>query len=307
MFFISIAILSYFFTALATVFDKFLISSKRIAHPAVYTFYLGFFSIFTLPLFFPFGFRLINFSEAVPIFFLSSFYTFGILLLLFTYRKNEASRVIPVVGVFTTLTSFLISSTFLGESLDSRHILGIILLILGGLFISFKFKKSEIVGLFQGFTFSLLSGIFLGIAFSSFKYFYSQDNFFNVFIWTRIGVFISAMALLFVSGWRKSIGKDLRKFRNRKSRKKQTKTGFLFVGNKILGGIGSILANLAIASGSVAIVNALVATEYVFIFAISFLLAFKFPKIFKEGRDWKIALQKILSILIIGLGVWLVK
>ncbi|MFZ5982062.1 MAG: hypothetical protein ACOYS2_00600, partial [Patescibacteria group bacterium] len=298
-------IFSYFLTAGAVVLDKFLISSRRIQHPAVYTFFVGLLSIFTLAIFFPFGFHSVNLADMAGMLFFGALYTFGLLALFFAFQKSEASRVVPVVGVITTLVSFLISTTVFGDHLDWLDFGGIFLLILGGVVISIKFEKGEALRIFSDFPLAALAGIFLGIAFSFFKPFYAEDSFINVFIWTRIGVFLGAVSLLSVPSWRKKVASAFSSFQ--KDKRQNAKTGIIFVANKILGGLGSIVFNLAISLGSVAVVNALVATEYAFVFLIGLVASLKFPDIFQEERSWRIISQKLGAIIMIGAGVWMVR
>jgi drug/metabolite transporter (DMT)-like permease len=64
--------------------------------------------------------------------------------------------------------------------------------------------------------------------------------------------------------------------------------------------------NYAIALGSVTIVNALIATEYVFIVIFGLLFSLWQPKIFAEsGAFWDVA-QKVAAIFIISAGVLLI-
>ena len=301
--FIFAAILAHFLTASASVLDKFLISSRRIQHPSVYTFMVGFFSVFTLLIFFPLGFHLVGWIYGLEMIVFGAVFIFGLLLLFSTFQNNEASRVVPVVGSTTTLVSLLISIVFFDDFVGWERIVGIGCLLFGGFLVSLKLSKKEIKGIFSGFHLAVLSGFFLGVAYSAFKYFYASDGFINVFIWTRLGVFFGALSLLLVPDWRREVFGYLREFK--RSKKRSLATGAIFISNKILAGTGSIVFNWALSLGSVSVANALVATEYVFVFVLSALLSLKFPKIFQEkNRSWEIV-QKVSAICIIGVGVWL--
>jgi drug/metabolite transporter (DMT)-like permease len=302
--FIFAAILAHFLTASASVLDKFLISSRHIQHPSVYTFLVGFFSVFTLLIFFPFGFRLVGPTYGLEMIVFGAVFIFGLLLLFFTFQKNEASRVVPVVGSTTTLVSLLISIVFFDEFVGREKIMGIGCLLLGGFLVSLKLSKKEIKGIFSGFHLAVLSGFFLGVAYSAFKYFYASDGFINVFIWTRLGVFIGALSLLLVPDWRREVFRYLREFK--KSKKKSLVTGAIFISNKILAGTGSIVFNWALSLGSVSVANALVATEYAFVFILSSALGLKFPKVFQEDLRSLTVLQKVSAMILIGAGVWMV-
>jgi uncharacterized membrane protein len=308
MSYIAIAIVSYFLVALEIILDKFLLSSKRVSHPAVYAFYSGVLSLGALLIFAPFGFHWISFFGAILSFSAGLIFTYGILCLFFAINKSEASQAIPVVTATTALMTYFLSLVFLHEHLLNHQLIGVIVLIIGGLLISFdlplEINKRKF---FSGFYFSIGAGTLLAIAFTSFKHFYDRDNFLNVFIWTRVGLFIGALTLLAVPAWRLIISNSLTGLKKDKKEKKENlKTSLLFVLNKALGGSGSILTNWAISLGSVTIVNALVSTEYAFILLMGIVFSVWFPRIFQEKRDVKSLIEKIVAIVLITTGVVLI-
>ncbi|NCO98345.1 hypothetical protein GW864_04225 [bacterium] len=150
----------------------------------------------------------------------------------------------------------------------------------------------------------MLAGLLIAAAFTAFKYFYESDNFFNVFIWTRLGLVFGAWSLFFFSLWRKNILASLKNLRH--PQKENRKTGVVFVANKILGGVGSALTHFAVSLGSVAAVNALASMEYVFVFLLGLGLSFKFPELFQEKKTARNILQKSLGICVIMAGVALI-
>jgi len=305
---IIIAIFSYFLVALEIILDKFLLSSKRVSHPAIYAFYSGVLSLTALLVFSPFGFHLISFSNALMSFAAGLVFTYGILCLFFAINKSEASQAIPVVGAVIPLTTYFLSLIFLGERLHNFQLVGVAVLIVGGLLISFDFPlKINKRKFFAGFYYSIGAGILLAIAFTSFKHFFDNDNFLNVYIWTRIGLCIGALTLLIVPIWRKIIFNSFTGLhKNNEEKKKNVKTGILFVATKTLGGAGSILTNKAIALGSVTIVNALVSTEYAFILLMGIVFSMWFPQVFQEKRDVQAIFEKVVAITMIAIGVVLI-
>lgn len=301
--YIAIAVAAYFLVAIEVILDKFLITSKRVSHPSVYTFYVGMMSLFAL-MFFPFGFHWLNFFHASLSIISGVVFIYALLALFYAIEKSEASRVMPVVGAIIPIVTFLLSIFFLDERLHPIQLAGVLALIAGGILISFEFPLKNKNKFFHGFYLSIIAGILLAIAFTWFKYFYDRDNFANVFIWTRFGLFLGSASLFLHSEWRSKILSSFGGFKN--PQKEHCKTGSLFVINKALGGVGSIMTHYAIALGSVTIVNALVSVEYVFILIIGFFMSFKFPKIFQEKSDALNMAQKIISILIIALGIILI-
>jgi len=299
----SIAVIAYFLVAMEVILDKFLLTSKRISHPAVYAFYSGLLTAFVFFLI-PFGFHAVALKTAILSIVVGMIFTYGILSLFFAINKSEASRVMPVVGAVTPIVVFIISVFVLAERLRFIQVWGVVALIIGGLLISFDFPLKNKKKFFHGFYFSILAGILLAIEATGFKYLSDTDSFTNVFIWTRWGVVLGALSLMLVPHWRKVILNSFGGFK--KPQTEHYKTSGLFIVNKILGGVGSILTKKAITIGSATIVTALVSTEYVFILILGLALSFRFPRIFQEKEDALGITQKIISIVIITAGIILI-
>ncbi len=298
-----ITVVAYFLIALESILDKFLLSSQRVAHPATYAFYSGLLSL-TAFLFFPWGFHWISLTTAWQEILAGAIFTFGILFLFFAIKNSEASQVIPVVGAVTTIVTFLLSFIFLGEHLLILKFWGIIILIIGGLLISLDFSAERLKHFFDGFSFSVLAGFFLAVAYTWFKYFYEADNFINVYIWTRLGLMLGASSFFLYAPWRKIIWSSLVKFK--KPPTQNQRSGVLFVATKALGGVGSFLLNYSISLGSVTIINSMVAVEYVFIFGLAYLFFKKGNKIFAEKRDKATLVRKLVAVCIIAIGMFCV-
>lgn len=297
------SIVAYFLIALEVILDKFLISSERVSHPAIYAFYSGVMSIVAF-LLFPFGFHLIPFGQAILSLIAGMIFVYGILSLFFAMKKSEASQVTMVVGATIPVIIYFLSIIFLREHLSGIELSGVVALIFGGIWISIDLNKKASRRLFVGFYFSILAGIFLAISYAWFKHFYHQDNFINVYIWTRFGVMLGALSLLLKGHWRRIIFKSLLNFKKPNSEHKSS--GIIFVLNKALGGAGSILKEYATAIGSVTIVNALISVEYVFVFLLGIFFSFWFPSTFKEKMNTENVFQKISATIIIAIGLVLV-
>jgi drug/metabolite transporter (DMT)-like permease len=303
MSYIAIAVIAYFLVALEVILDKFLLTSKRVSHPAIYAFYSGLLTSFVFFMV-PFSFHQMSLYYALLSLLTGMIFTYGILSLFFAINKSEASRVMPVVGAVIPIMTFVLSVAFLAERLRNVQLVGVLALILGGLLISFDFPLKNKKKFFLGFELSIVAGILLGIEVTLFKYLSDYYTFANVFIWTRWGVTLGALSLLIIPSWRKVIMNSFGSFRH--SKKEHHQTGGLFILNKILGGAGSILTKKAITLGSATIVSALVSTEYVFILLIGLIMSFQLPKIFQEKETFLDITQKVVSILIISLGVFLI-
>ena len=300
---IAFSIFAYFLIALEVILDKFLISSKRVSHPAVYAFYSGVLSLSAF-VFFPFGFHLVSGGQVFLSLAAGIIFVYAVLALFFAFREGEASRVVPIVGAIVPIVTYFFSIFLLKEKLGGFEIAGVLFLISGGILIAFELNKKLGRRFFAGFYYSILAGILLAVSYTLFKDFYEQDKFINVYIWTRFGIMFGALSLLFFPIWRRLILASLGNFKKPSGENKSS--GVIFVLNKALGGAGSILKEFATSVGSVTIVNALIATEYVFVFVLGIAFSFWLPKVFKEEKDAKTIIQKITAIVIIGIGIVLV-
>jgi len=299
-----ITIVAYLLLALEIILDKFLLSSKRVSHPAIYAFYSGTLGLFAVVIGLLFGgFHLISLGRVVFSLISGMIFIYGMLSLFFAIRKGEASRVLPVVGAVIPIVTFFLAVIFLHERLGALGIFGIGTLILGGLLISFELDKLEQRIFFKGFRASLLAGFFMALSATMIKSLYIHDNFLNVFAWTRAGAFLGTLSFFLIPTWRRAILGSLFKFK--KPHKDNQKSGISFVLAKIMGGSGSFLKELAtsLPLASVTIVSALVSVEYVFIFILSILFSAWVPEVMREKKDLKTVLQKILAIIIIAIGI----
>ena len=136
------------------------------------------------------------------------------------------------------------------------------------------------------------------------KFVYINTDFFSGFIWTRLGSFLAVILLLLSAKNRNIIKNDFKKNKNQPSQTKSTTFRFLF--GQACGGSGAILIQYAIFLGSVTLVNALQGAQYGFVFILAALATLFLPKLIKETISREIIIQKILAILIIGIGLYLI-
>ena len=302
MSFAVIAILGYFFLAIAALLDKYILSDEHMLAPATYAFYGGVFSLFTLA-FVPFGFGYLGIFPTGILLLSGIFFLYGLLFLYQAIRKGEISRVAPLVGTIIALTVFLapfVPGVFGEPVLDIYFILALILLIGGGFLISFDFplKKGEVI---PGEV--ITAGILFGIHFLLLKYGYGHTDFINGLIWSRIGIFLGALTLLFIPLFRREIFSRSRHMRTKP--KHALGTLAVFTTNKACAGLASYLVAYASFLGSVALVQALNGLQYVFLLLLMIPIAFRYPDIFREKLHFWDWFQKVIAIIIIGLGLFL--
>ncbi|EKE19258.1 MAG: hypothetical protein ACD_9C00070G0001, partial [uncultured bacterium] len=237
----------------------------------------------------------------------------------------------PVVFSVVPIATYLISFATNGEELGVLQLLGVLLLIFGGLLISFdlplkvhpitfrfvkKIIKFSLIRetlfseqhlrtnrrkFFEGFYMSCVAGILLAVSYVMFKEVYLEQSFFNGFMWTRVGGFLFVLLMLLIPAWRKTI---FRSFTHaKKPSRRHVSTGGFFIINKITGGLSSILLNKAFQLGSVTLVNSMVSLQYVFVLILVAVAAKRRPKIFAEKLSFWDWAQKIIAIIIIAVGM----
>lgn len=290
-----VTISAYFLFGAVALVDKYLLKGS-IPSPKIYTFYIGVLSISAL-IFVPFGFlvpgplEIITSLLAGGIFIFASFGFFNALKLF------EASRVVPAIGgILPLFTLGLTYFFFRGEGiLGFSEILAFLLLISGSVLIAFKKGQSSILKSFQ---IVIPTAFLFSLAFVLSKFVYLSQPFWSGFIWIRIGSFLFALFLLFSKEVREELFKKQVSFK--------PKTSAIFLSNKAVGGLASLLQNWAIALvplGFLAFINALEGLKYVFLLIFTILISLKFPKILKEEISRKILFQKIAAILLISAGL----
>ena len=325
---LTLALLSYFFLAVSSFIDKYLLGGA-LPSPKTYVFYTGFFSLAVLliiPLgilaslgvlapiqsFFPLSidFSKVFFIPSLSLIFLSLLTGFCIILSLYVYYKGaeifEISRISPAVGgltpVFVLLLTFLVStlplslSSFEKGRLTIYHYLAFALLILGSISLSIQRKK---IATLTSLKISLASAFFLGLYFILMRIVYLFLPFWVGFIWIRIGMFLTAFSFIAFPEVREEL------FRKKKGFFREKIALPLLVG-KTFGGVGSFLQNGAVFLVPLMylpLINALSGLQYIFLLMLATTLYFKFPKVLKEQVSGEALFQKILGVFIIAVGL----
>ncbi len=296
-----VALLGYFFSAVSAAFDKFLLSD-RIPTPAVYAFFVSLFSLFALG-FAPFGFHLLDIGTTITLLLSGMTFVYGLVAFYAAVKRHEVSRVAPLVGTIISLVAFL--AVFLpgmaGEvAVDSRYIMALVFLIVGGLLISFDLplRRGEHISWYI-----VLAGILMGMSFLFLKAGYAGTDFVNGLVWSRLGMTLAGLTLFIVPLFRHQIVAQFTGFGHRSSR--AASTGGLFLLNKTTAGLGTFLVAYATYLGSVSFVQALSGMQYVFLLFLTFPLSFRYPQVFGERLHFWDWFQKVVAVGIIGFGLWL--
>lgn len=299
-----LSVIGYTLLALAAIIDKYLLSSAKV-QPVLYTFYS---TIFVLPLLFlvPFGVKFLNtpFDWLITVVSGISF-SLALWTMFLGFEKSEVSHIGPLVGAVTPLFVLLFSRIFLFELLTIKQFFGVGFLIIGSLLVSFEKNKKK-SGWHIGVIWGVLAGIFFAASHVSAKYVYNIHGFYSGFIWTRSAIGLVGLMLLFHPVVRSIFFKNtfLDKIKNKVLVKKTNKNNIvLVIVNKVLGSLGVVIIQYAIAIGSVSLVNALVGLEYAILIILILMLSKFWPKIFKEDYEKGEITLELISVSLISIGL----
>ncbi|MDP3696643.1 MAG: DMT family transporter, partial [Candidatus Taylorbacteria bacterium] len=292
------ALLAQLINAGVVLLDKFLLTSKSVARPLVYVFYVSMLSgtaflLLPFKLIFP---RQLVFWPTGPVIWLSLTiglaFTLSIYFLYNALSSADASDVAPVVGAVSALATLLFSFLLLGGVLTGNFLLGFVFLTAGTALMSYFRFNRRIIG------YVLLAGIFFALSAVTVKMLFNITSFWNGFFWSRLGNVAVALPLLLWPANRKIFRHNFQV--------STLQTKFLVLASKFAAGIAFLLILTAISFGNVALVNALVGTQFIFLLLFALIFTKRFPGYFYETVHHHVAIiQKVLATLLIVAGYFL--
>jgi len=285
---IGLVVLGQIFNAGIVLIDKYIVTKTSVSDPKVYAFYVAIISgvvIFMIP------FGIVHVPDIYTILLsLTIGLTFivSIVLLFSSLKSAHATDVVAWLTAISTLTSFLIGSFYLNETLPVHFPYAILLFVLGMALVGhFRFHA-------RSFFYVFLSGVLFGLSAVLVKVLFSYTDFADGFFWSRMGNVVGALSLLLYPGVRKAI--------TTASKETTHKTSYLIVVNRILGGVAFLCILYAIRIGSVSIVNALSSLQFVFVFLLVFLLKRKIPEFYEHEFRKGHVLHKVCAMIFIVAG-----
>jgi len=268
---LALVLIGQFLLATVALVDKYIVTSKTVVlRPFTYTFWISllssgsviiyFFSWVPIPIE---GLSIPSFANieapSLMVFALAvtaGYAFFTALLSMFTALKtSDASDVVPVVGAVNAVATFMLGYYFLGTTLTDNFLIGFVLLVAGTLITS-HFRLT-----FNTFLTVLHSGLMFGVHYVCIKALFLHTNFDTAFFWSRLAIVGIALSMLLIPYYYKKV-----MIRTRKAKRRD---GAFLLGNKVLGGLASILLLKAIEIGDVALVQALGGLQYLFLLGFS--------------------------------------
>lgn len=227
------------------------------------------------------------------------FYVLAVLPYFYALLKDEtsvAAALFQMIPIFSYVLAFFV----LGETLSINQLFGGLVIITGAVLITLdltdrkkiRFKK-EIFGLMA------LSCLLFAINFLFFKFFAIQYSFWVTSFWEYVGFAIFAsLLLLFVAPYR-------REFVNVLKKNSLAVLGINGV-NEIINIVAKVSFNIASLMTPITLIWIVDGLQPFFIFLYGVLLTVFFPNISKEDISKRVLTQKILAILVMFVGVYLI-
>lgn len=293
MLWIILSLTAYFIMASVEIADKKILSSPKLG-ALTYAFYAGLLTIFIL-FFWPLDFAFLSLRITIVALISGIAFFAGFFFLYRAIIEGEVSRVISLVGGLSPIIIFFFSVLFLEERPSTHIIIALLMLITGSLLLSFVGDGNKLKLGTHFFLMSFLASFFFAISYGLTKVVYLNASFLNGLIWVRVGTLLCSLLVLISPKLRRHIFEGSKGF--------SQKLTALFVTNKVLSSVAQLGLNYAIKIGSVAVINALQAVEYAFIFVITLGLSCFYPHIFYESTAPKNLISKIMGITFICFGV----
>ena len=289
------ALLAPAFWALNNVFIKFLITNKFKSYvPMISTIILMDmpFAIATLiivPINFHFPYTII--AIIVGVFPLFAFWFYSKALLV-----EEVSRIITLFQLIPVFVA-LLSAVFLSEILGPQKYLGIIIIVVASMLISYKKTKGK-TSFSSAFKYMIPFGLIIAVYTILEKILLSYFEFWSLFFWSVTGALLGVTLLLAFKKPREQFTKTIPTIG-----KKSLLLTFISEGIYVTGALFSLIA---LSSTDASIASALFGLQPFYIFFITLFLSVFLPKFLIEELNKKTIILKICAITLMFTGTYLI-
>ena len=303
-----ISTIAYLILAFVNVVDKFILKSV-VPGPKTYTFLVGVTGLVVV-LAAPWFLHWPGLSMLLFDFLAGAFFAGGLFYLYSALKEGEASRIFTMVGGAVPIFTVLLSLLFFKEAFTGNQWTAIVFLILGTMVISRIVGQHDILFYIKRFLhfeddnkwhsagLAIVSALMFALFWVATKYAYNHQEFASAFIWIRIGTFLTVLVLLIKKESRDEIFAEI------KNSNKQKNNKYIYMGAQGFGALGTILQNYAVSLGSVALVTSLQGLQYGLLLVFTTIGSILLPKIIKEYMSKSIVIQKAMSIILIGIGLY---
>jgi len=305
-----LVILAQVILAVVALIDKYIVCSETVVlRPFTYTFWISILSSGSVLIFFFSWIPLPHTELSMPSFAnihavslttfalaLAAGYTFFTALLsMFTALKRaDASDVVPVVGAMNALFTFLLGYYFFQAALPHNFLIGLMLLIAGTILTSsLRFNWQTTLSVTH-------AGVMFGLHYVVLKELFRLTNFDNAFFWSRMAIVAVALSMLLIPYYYEKV-----MVRTRAAKRRD---GAFLLGNKVLGGLASIMMLKAVELvpvSQVALPQALGGLQYLFLLGFAVCCGRLIARDAGENVTTRDVIQKAIAIPLIVLGFFI--
>jgi len=291
------AILGYALYASVNYVDKFVLQKYEI-EPAVISIYTGFSALIASLLILLFtGFHLLTFQSASVIIISGILTQFYLLPYFKALTLDEASRVVPLFEM-TPIIVLLLGFLFLGEALSLKQYIGAFLIVSSSILLTVEQLEAKIFSIRPALWYMLLTCVLYGSAIFLFKVGLKQDvPFWTALPYEGLGIIIGSLLIL---GYKNNF--TLLK----QTTKEKGKKIFLFMSlNDAIFISGRYTQYFALTILSVSFVSVLEGFQPLFALLFGLILSIWFPHLLEEVISKKNVGLKVVAIVLIFSGLYL--
>jgi uncharacterized membrane protein len=222
----------------------------------------------------------------------------AILIYLYALQKDDASTVVPLFQVIP-IFAFVLGYLFLGETLSAQQILGSVLVIAGSVALSLDLEHTKPKLKYAVFFLMLLSSLLIAVCGLIFKTVALETTFWVSTFWDYIGgILIGLLFITCIPRYRVEFLKVLKV-------SKATAFG-LNAFNEIINVVGVLTFRSALMLAPIALVWTVNGFQPFFVLLLGILLTVFFPKIGTESLLRRHLIQKIVAIVVMFIGTYLI-
>jgi len=242
------------------------------------------------------GFTNIGFGQILILLFAGILLTFYLIPYFEAMKLEDASRVVPLFQ-FIPVFTLILSTIILKETLQTKQILGLILVVSAGLFISAEKIEGRMFRPRKSLYFMLLASFMYGLVGILFRFVVKEASFWTTLSYEYIGTGVGGILLFLIPKVRKNLQNQISVIKS--------SAGIITFNNGI-----AIAAQMsesyALSMAAVPLVNIIGSIQPAISLVEGVILTKKFPHLIKEDITKSVLTHKFISIMIIFIGLYLV-
>jgi drug/metabolite transporter (DMT)-like permease len=288
------ALMAPIFWGITNVIDKFLMT-KFLNKAYFLPMWIGIFGLPTSAFVFLFFKPIFIYPYSIIAIFLGFVYSLSYLVYAKILINEEVSRAISLTFLYPILVTIM-AGIFLKEVFGFQRYVGIFLLVISGLLVSYK-KEGKKISIIKSLKLIILLIIIWSCIQVTEKFVVDKIGNWSIYFWINVGLFLSILPIILI----KTITKN---FVN--SFKKIGKRGLsTLVVAQCVSVCSSVSYYIAISLGPVSMVSAIGSLQPFFVLIYSVLLTIFVPKFLKENLNKYNIFMKSIAIIFVLVGTWL--